>query len=40
MAMVIEAEGLAKRFGGRQAPAGIDISAESGQVLALVRAEL
>jgi oleandomycin transport system ATP-binding protein len=34
--MVIEAEGLTKRFGGTQALAGVDISAESGQVLALL----
>ena len=36
MATVIEAEGLTKRFGATQALAGIDISAESGQVLALL----
>ena len=36
MAIVIEAEGLTKRFGGTQALAGVDISAESGQVLALL----
>jgi len=40
MAMVIEAEGLTKRFGGRRVPAGADSSAESGQVLALLGAEL
>ena len=36
MAAVIEAEGLAKRFGATQALDGIDISAERGQVLALL----
>jgi oleandomycin transport system ATP-binding protein len=36
MAVVIEAEGLTKNFGATQALAGIDISAESGQVLALL----
>ena len=36
MAIVIEAEGLTKRFGGTRALAGVDISAESGQVLALL----
>jgi oleandomycin transport system ATP-binding protein len=36
VATVIEAEGLTKRFGGTQALAGVDISAESGQVLALL----
>ena len=36
MAIVIEAEGLTKRFGGTQALAGVDISAETGQVLALL----
>lgn len=36
MAVVIEAEGLTKRFGSTQALAGVDISAESGQVLALL----
>jgi oleandomycin transport system ATP-binding protein len=36
MTTVIEAEGLTKRFGATQALAGIDISAESGQVLALL----
>ena len=36
MASVIQAEGLTKRFGGTQALAGVDISAESGQVLALL----
>jgi oleandomycin transport system ATP-binding protein len=36
VAIVIEAEGLAKRFGGTQALAGVDISAERGQVLALL----
>ncbi|HTZ90991.1 MAG TPA: ATP-binding cassette domain-containing protein [Streptosporangiaceae bacterium] len=36
MATVIEAEGLTKRFGSTQALAGVDISAESGQVLALL----
>jgi oleandomycin transport system ATP-binding protein len=34
--MAIEAEGLTKRFGGTHALAGVDISAESGQVLALL----
>jgi oleandomycin transport system ATP-binding protein len=36
MAVVIEAEGLTKRFGATKALAGIDLSAESGQVLALL----
>jgi oleandomycin transport system ATP-binding protein len=36
VAIVIEAEGLTKRFGSTQALAGVDISAESGQVLALL----
>jgi oleandomycin transport system ATP-binding protein len=36
VAIVIEAEGLTKRFGGTQALAGVDISAERGQVLALL----
>ena len=36
MATVIEAEGLTKRFGATQALAGIDLTAESGQVLALL----
>jgi oleandomycin transport system ATP-binding protein len=36
VAIVIEAEGLTKRFGGTQALAGVDISADSGQVLALL----
>jgi len=36
VAIVIEAEGLTKRFSGTQALAGVDISAESGQVLALL----
>src|SRR5215813_6873590 len=36
MTTVIEAEGLTKQFGGTQALAGVDISAESGQVLALL----
>jgi len=36
VAIVIEAEGLTKRFGGTRALAGVDISAESGQVLALL----
>jgi len=36
VATVIEAEGLTKRFGSTQALAGVDISAESGQVLALL----
>jgi ABC-type multidrug transport system ATPase subunit len=40
MAMVIKAEGLTKRLGGTQAPDGVDISAESGQVLAQLGAEL
>jgi oleandomycin transport system ATP-binding protein len=33
---VIEAEGLTKRFGATQALAGVDLSADSGQVLALL----
>ena len=33
---IIEAEGLTKRFGGTQALAGVDIAADSGQVLALL----
>ena len=36
MAIVIEAEGLTKSFGATKALAGIDISAQSGQVLALL----
>jgi oleandomycin transport system ATP-binding protein len=36
VAIVIEAEGLTKRFGSTQALAGVDISADSGQVLALL----
>jgi len=36
VAIVIEAEGLTKQFGGTQALAGVDIFAESGQVLALL----
>jgi oleandomycin transport system ATP-binding protein len=36
VAIVIKAEGLTKRFGGTQALAGVDISAQSGQVLALL----
>jgi oleandomycin transport system ATP-binding protein len=36
VAIVIEAEGLTKRFGSTQALADVDISAESGQVLALL----
>jgi oleandomycin transport system ATP-binding protein len=36
MTTVIEAEGLTKRFGGTQALAGVDISAERGRVLALL----
>jgi oleandomycin transport system ATP-binding protein len=36
MTTVIEAEGLAKRFGGTQALAGVDIAADRGQVLALL----
>jgi ABC-type multidrug transport system ATPase subunit len=40
MAMVIEAEGPTNRSGGTQALAGVDIPAESGQVLALLGAEL
>jgi oleandomycin transport system ATP-binding protein len=36
VAIVIKAEGLTKRFGGTQALAGVDISAERGQVLALL----
>jgi oleandomycin transport system ATP-binding protein len=36
MAAVIEAEGLTKKFGATQALAGIDISADRGQVLALL----
>jgi ABC-type multidrug transport system ATPase subunit len=40
MAMVIEAEGLTNRFRGARAPAGVDIAAGSGQVLALLGGEL
>jgi len=40
MAMVIGAERLTKRFGDPQAPAVVDVSAGSGQVLALLGAEL
>jgi ABC-type branched-subunit amino acid transport system ATPase component len=40
MGMVIEAEALTKRFGGTQALAAVDISAESGQVPAPPGAEL
>jgi oleandomycin transport system ATP-binding protein len=36
MTTVIEAEGLTKRFGDTQALAGVDITAERGQVLALL----
>jgi oleandomycin transport system ATP-binding protein len=36
MTTVIEAEGLTKRFGATQALAGVDISADGGQVLALL----
>ena len=36
MSYVIEAEGLAKRFGDTQALAGVDIAAERGSVLALL----
>jgi oleandomycin transport system ATP-binding protein len=36
MTTVIEAEGLTKRFGATQALAGVDISADRGQVLALL----
>jgi oleandomycin transport system ATP-binding protein len=36
MTTVIEAEGLTKRFGTTQALAGVDISADGGQVLALL----
>jgi oleandomycin transport system ATP-binding protein len=36
MSTVIEAEGLTKRFGTTQALAGVDIRADSGQVLALL----
>jgi oleandomycin transport system ATP-binding protein len=36
MTYVIEAEGLAKRFGNTQALAGVDIAAERGSVLALL----
>jgi oleandomycin transport system ATP-binding protein len=36
MGMAIEAEGLVKRFGATQALAGVDISADRGQVLALL----
>jgi oleandomycin transport system ATP-binding protein len=36
MAMAIEAEGLVKRFGATKALAGVDISADRGQVLALL----
>jgi ABC-type multidrug transport system ATPase subunit len=40
MAMIIETEGLTNRSGGTQALAGVDFSAESGHVLALLGAEL
>lgn len=40
MAMVIEAEGLTRRFGGTRALARVDISAEGEQVQALLGAEL
>jgi ABC-type branched-subunit amino acid transport system ATPase component len=40
MAKGIGAEGLTTRFGGTKAPAGVDIPAGSGQVLALLGAEL
>jgi len=40
MAMVIEAERLTNRLGDTQAPAGADMRAESGQLLALPGAEL
>jgi len=40
MAMVIEAGRLTNQFGGTQAPAGVDMRAESGQALALPGAEL
>ncbi|MGH3273567.1 MAG: ATP-binding cassette domain-containing protein, partial [Streptosporangiaceae bacterium] len=36
MTHMIEAEGLAKRFGGTQALAGVDLAADGGQVLALL----
>jgi oleandomycin transport system ATP-binding protein len=36
MSYVIEAEGLAKRFGDTQALAGVDIAAERGSVLAIL----
>ena len=36
MTTVIEAEGLTKRFGATQALAGVDLSADRGQVLALL----
>jgi oleandomycin transport system ATP-binding protein len=36
MTTVIEAEGLTKRFGATKALAGVDVSAERGQVLALL----
>jgi len=36
MTTVIEAEGLTKRFGATQALAGVDITADRGQVLALL----
>src|SRR5215468_8223231 len=36
MSYVIEAEGLAKRFGDTQALAGVDMAAEQGTVLALL----
>jgi oleandomycin transport system ATP-binding protein len=36
MTTVIEAEGLTKRFGATQALAGVDVSADRGQVLALL----
>jgi ABC-2 type transport system ATP-binding protein len=36
MALIIEARGLTKRFGKTQALAGLDLAAESGQVVALL----
>ena len=36
MALIIEAKGLTKRFGKTQALDGLDLTAESGQVVALL----
>src|SRR5437764_4129295 len=36
MALIIEAKGLTKRFGQTQALDGLDLAAESGQVVALL----